>query len=74
MWLMGDFNNWNKYEFPFKKLEFGKWELKLQPKANGECLIDHLSKIKLVIKGRNGEIFDRCAIELYSLVLIFFQI
>jgi len=56
---MGDFNNWNKYEYPFKKLEFGKWELRLQPKNNGECRIDHLSKIKLVIKGRNGEILDR---------------
>ena len=56
---MGDFNGWKKYEYPFQKLEFGKWELKLAPKANGECRIDHLSKLKLVVKGWNGEILDR---------------
>ena len=57
---MGDFNHWKKYEYPLKRLEFGKWELKLPPKDNGECTIDHLSKLKLVIKGMTGEILDRC--------------
>ena len=51
MWLMGDFNSWNKFEHPLKKLEYGKWELKLSPKTNGECQVEHLSKLKLVIKG-----------------------
>jgi len=32
MWLMGDFNNWNKFEHKFKKLDYGKWELTLPPK------------------------------------------
>ena len=56
---MGDFNNWNKYEYPLKKLDFGKWELKLSPTANGECRVAHLSKLKLVIKSRDGQIYDR---------------
>ena len=33
MWLFGDFNGWNKFEYPFKKLDFGKWEIKLPPKV-----------------------------------------
>ena len=24
MWLMGDFNDWNQFSHPFKKLEFGR--------------------------------------------------
>lgn len=56
---MGDFNNWNKYEYPLKKLEFGKWELKLAPNSNGECRVPHLSKLKLVVKSRDGQIYDR---------------
>lgn len=59
MWLYGDFNKWNKFECPFKKLDFGKWELILPPDANGECRVKHLSIIKLVIKGPNGDTFER---------------
>ena len=59
MWLMGDFNNWNKYEHPFKKLEYGQWEIHLPPTVHGECPIPHMSRIKLVIKSQNGEILDR---------------
>jgi 1,4-alpha-glucan branching enzyme len=59
MWLMGDFNNWNKFELPLKKLDFGKWEIELPPKDNGECRVDHMSKLKLVIKGPDGQIHER---------------
>ena len=48
MWLMGDFNDWNKFQYPFEKKEFGRWELTLGPNSQGECAIPHLSKIKLV--------------------------
>ncbi|TRY80465.1 hypothetical protein TCAL_10489 [Tigriopus californicus] len=58
MWLFGDFNDWNKYRYEFKKLPFGKWEIKLPP-VNGECAIKHLSKIKLAIKSQTGEVVDR---------------
>jgi 1,4-alpha-glucan branching enzyme len=59
---MGDFNNWNKFEYPLKKLEFGKWELKLAPKDGGGCRVDHLSRLKLVVKSRDGEILERFVI------------
>ncbi len=60
MWLYGDFNNWNKYECPFKKLEFGKFQLRLPPNPKtGKCAVKHLSKIKLVIKSADGQILDR---------------
>jgi 1,4-alpha-glucan branching enzyme len=59
MWLMGDFNNWNKFEYPLKKLEFGKWELKLPPKSNGDCVVEHMSRLKLVVKGPDGQIHER---------------
>ena len=35
MWLMGDFNNWKKFDNPFCRLEFGKWEIKLGPNGQG---------------------------------------
>ena len=56
---MGDFNNWNKCEFPFTKLGFGKWELKLEPNSKGECRVPHMSRIKLIIKSKDGQIYDR---------------
>jgi len=59
MWLMGDFNNWNKHQHAFKKLDFGRWELQLPPTARGECPVPHMSRIKLVIKSPSGEILDR---------------
>lgn len=62
MWLMGDFNDWNKFEYPLKKLEFGKWELKLPPKSTGECRVDHMSRLKLVVKGPDGQIHERLLI------------
>ncbi len=63
---MGDFNNWNKYEYPLKKLEFGKWELKLAPNSNGECRVPHLSKLKLVVKSRDGQIYDRFNLRVFE--------
>jgi len=59
MWLMGDFNNWKKFENPFCRLEFGKWEIKLGPNGQGECPVEHLSRLKVVIKSPSGEIIDR---------------
>ena len=38
-WLMGDFNNWQKYNNPFRKLEFGKWEITLGPTGHGKKLV-----------------------------------
>ena len=35
MWLMGDFNHWQKYNNPFRRLEYGKWEILLGPNEHG---------------------------------------
>lgn len=59
VWLYGDFNQWNKYQHAFQRLDFGKWQLILKPDSKGECVIKHMSIIKLVIKGPNGDILDR---------------
>ncbi|XP_019639572.1 PREDICTED: 1,4-alpha-glucan-branching enzyme-like [Branchiostoma belcheri] len=59
LYLMGDFNGWNKTSHSFKKLPFGKWELVLPPKADGSCPLDHLSKYKLVVKDKNGHLLER---------------
>ena len=59
MYLFGDFNNWNKCAVPFKKLDFGKWELRLKPNGSGQCQVPHLSKLKLVIKSHDREIHER---------------
>jgi 1,4-alpha-glucan branching enzyme len=60
MWLMGDFNKWNKYQHAFKKLEYGRWEIKFPPNANGDCLVPHMSRLKLAIKSsQSGEVVDR---------------
>ena len=50
MWLMGDFNNWNKFQNPFEKLEFGKWQIKLPPNT-----VEHMSRYKMGIFELNYE-------------------
>nr|CDS27499.1 expressed protein [Hymenolepis microstoma] len=60
VYLRGDFNNWNEFEYPFKKLDFGKWELIIPPNpSDGKPVIPHMSKIKLLIIGPGGVKFDR---------------
>ena len=67
MWLFGDFNGWNKYEFPFERLQYGKWEIKLKPDDKGACRVPHLSKLKLAIKTPSGEVVDRCVCVLKNM-------
>nr|KAF6382028.1 1,4-alpha-glucan branching enzyme 1 [Pipistrellus kuhlii] len=58
VFLTGDFNDWNPFSYPFKKLEYGKWELYIPPKQD-KSLIPHGSKLKVVIKSKSGEILYR---------------
>lgn len=58
VYLRGDFNGWNSTSHPFKKLDFGKWEL-LLPAKEGRPAIEHLSKLKLVIQTPDGQLLDR---------------
>ncbi|VDM06929.1 unnamed protein product [Wuchereria bancrofti] len=51
--LVGDFNNWNTESHPYKKLEYGKWELIIPADKDGNCPIKHGSIIKVAVK-KNG--------------------
>ncbi|VDM16166.1 unnamed protein product [Hydatigera taeniaeformis] len=60
LYLRGDFNNWNEFEYPFEKLEFGKWQLVIPPTSgDGKPVIPHLSKVKLLVIGPDGAKHDR---------------
>ncbi|KAK6103238.1 Carbohydrate-binding module 48 (Isoamylase N-terminal domain) family protein [Brugia pahangi] len=51
--LVGDFNDWNTESHPYKKLEYGKWELIIPADKDGNCPIKHGSIIKVAVK-KNG--------------------
>ncbi|KAF2076274.1 hypothetical protein CYY_002451 [Polysphondylium violaceum] len=53
VYLVGDFNQWNKSSHPLKKDEFGRWHIHLD-NVNGKCQIPHQSKIKIYLKLANG--------------------
>lgn len=59
LYLKGDFNGWNETNHAFEKLEFGKWKLHLPAASDGQCQIKHLSKLKLVVKTKSGELVER---------------
>ncbi|VDN55530.1 unnamed protein product [Dracunculus medinensis] len=48
--LVGDFNNWNDQANPYKKLEYGKWELVIPANKDGNCAIKHESIVKVAVK------------------------
>lgn len=57
--LVGEFNNWDKYSYELKnKDEFGNFSVTLPPNVNGDFLIPHDSKIKVMFQLEDGsEIF-----------------
>ncbi|XP_017040833.1 1,4-alpha-glucan-branching enzyme [Drosophila ficusphila] len=59
VYLTGDFNNWHWESHPFKKLDFGKWELHLPPNEDGSPAIKHMSEIKVIIRNHSGQLLDR---------------
>uniref|UniRef100_A0A7N5JDZ9 1,4-alpha-glucan-branching enzyme n=1 Tax=Ailuropoda melanoleuca TaxID=9646 RepID=A0A7N5JDZ9_AILME len=59
VFLTGDFNDWNPFSYPYKKLDYGKWELYIPPKRNKSLLVPHGSKLKVVIRSKSGEILYR---------------
>ncbi|RZC33275.1 1,4-alpha-glucan-branching enzyme [Asbolus verrucosus] len=59
LYLTGEFNGWNRDSHPYKKLEYGKWELILPPKPDGSCAIPHLSELKVVVATPTGSKEDR---------------
>ncbi|CAH0562702.1 unnamed protein product [Brassicogethes aeneus] len=59
IYLTGDFNGWNRESHPYKKLDYGKWELILPPKPDGSCMVPHLSEVKVVIENHHGHKLDK---------------
>lgn len=57
--LYGEFNSWNRDEFFFKKLPFGKWELTIPALEGGLCRIRHESSLKLIVVDSHGQHLDR---------------
>lgn len=55
LYLTGDFNGWNNSTHPYKKLEYGKWELVLPPNEDGSPILEHLSEVKIVVENVSGE-------------------
>ncbi|KAJ8970066.1 hypothetical protein NQ317_008239 [Molorchus minor] len=59
LFLTGEFNGWNRDSHPYKKMEYGKWELILPPNGDGSPAIKHLSEIKITIQTHQGHKEDR---------------
>jgi 1,4-alpha-glucan branching enzyme len=54
LWLVGDFNNWNRDAHPLKKLDGGIWEIFL-PDAEYKDTFKHGSLVKVRIAADNGD-------------------
>ncbi|XP_053552568.1 1,4-alpha-glucan-branching enzyme, partial [Bombina bombina] len=59
LFLTGDFNGWNPHSHPYKKMDYGKWELYIPPKEDNSTPIAHGSKLKVIVTGPNGETLYR---------------
>lgn len=46
-YLLGDFNNWDRFSVPMTVNAYGVWEVTVPGKENGECAIPHNSKVKV---------------------------
>lgn len=51
-------DNWQWIDNPYKKLDFGKWELYIPPREDGSCAIKHLSEVKVIIRNHAGQLLD----------------
>ncbi|KAI4497005.1 hypothetical protein M0802_007953 [Mischocyttarus mexicanus] len=52
-------DGWDKTKTPYKKLEYGKWELHLPPNPDGSSPLKHLSEVKVIVKDYNNELLER---------------
>jgi hypothetical protein len=53
LFLMGDFNHWNRYSHPLKRDHRGDWEIFL-PYHDYKDSFLHGSKVKVHVEGKNG--------------------
>jgi len=54
LFLTGDFNNWQKYQYPLRKNDFGVWEIFI-PDGLSDRSIKHKDKIKVIVQSEIGE-------------------
>jgi len=40
-------DDWSREDFPYRRLDHGKWELTIPPNADGSCRIPHNSTLKV---------------------------
>lgn len=59
LYLRGEFNDWKRDEYPYQRLDHGKWELTIPPNDDGSCRIPHNSVLKLVVVDGKGDHLDR---------------
>lgn len=58
MYIFGDFNNWNRYQYPLKRRDDGIWEIFLDDKTFAKTFV-HGSLYKLIIHGADDTILER---------------
>ena len=63
VYLIGDFNDWNRTSHPLKRVENGDWEIELE----GEDALQHGQRVKLQVT-HAGETFDRIPAYIHRVV------
>jgi len=58
VYIMGEFNDWNRRSHELKKDNFGTWEIFL-PDRDGRPAIQHKTKVKTVIITKDGQQLER---------------
>lgn len=59
MYIFGEFNNWNRTEYPLERGEFGVWSVTIPNKPDGSCPIEHSTKVKATVVTPGGMNLDR---------------
>lgn len=53
LFIFGEFNNWNRFEFPLSRIERGVWEVFIDEKTHK---IEHGSLFKVLVEASNGRL------------------
>jgi len=59
MFLIGDFNNWDRKQYPLKRDQYGIWEIFIPKKDDGSYPIPHGSKVKAHLLNAKDEWVDK---------------
>ncbi|MCQ2252112.1 MAG: alpha-amylase family glycosyl hydrolase [Bacteroidales bacterium] len=58
IFIFGDFNNWERYQYPLTKKDNGIWEIFLDDKTFGKTFV-HGSLYKIIVRGADDSLIDR---------------